>query len=207
MRTSRARFAAIALAIAFAGLALPRIVRAEEPVAEDEVHVRRGVELRTAGMNREALAEFEEAYALHATPRTAAQIALAQQALGAWLEAERGLLEALRSPEDPWIQRFRSALDAALVTVQTHLGWLLVESNVDGAELRVDGALVATLPLREPVRALAGSATIEVSAPGYVTARRTIDVGSNGRSRESVRLEAEPRPSALLTPSLAPSPL
>jgi len=31
-----------------------------------------------------------------------------------------------------------------------------------------------------------------VSAPGYVTARRTIDVASGGRAREQVRLEAEP---------------
>ena len=165
--------------------------RAQDPRTEDEAHVKRGIELRTEGKNREALDEFQKAYAIQKAPRTRAQIALAYQAIGEWIEAERGLEDALSATGDPWISRYRAALEGSLAVVQAHLGWLDVAANVDGAELLLNGVHRGTLPLREAPRVVAGTVVIEVRAPGYVPSRRSIDVAAASRAREVLSLERE----------------
>lgn len=186
-----------------------------QPVAVDE-HLRRGVDLRRAGRDDEAVGEFAEAYRLAPGPRTAAQLALARQALGAWLDADRLLREALSAPSDPWVARNRAALDAALAVVGHHLGSLEVRANVEGADLRVDGRAVARLPMTRPVPVLAGAISVEVAAPGYETASRRFIVDPGALVRESVELRPEasaPEPSppapvapiALGPPAVAPS--
>src|SRR5579859_5344419 len=65
-------------------LFVSQTAQAEDAGVESEAHIQRGVQLRLLGANQEALTEFEAAYALTATPRCRAQIALARQALGDW---------------------------------------------------------------------------------------------------------------------------
>ena len=57
--------------------------------------IERGLILRQAQRDAEALALFEKAQALAPSPRGQAQVALAQQALGRWVLAERNLRAAL----------------------------------------------------------------------------------------------------------------
>src|SRR5689334_14201627 len=57
--------------------------------------LKRGVELRKAGKDDEALEAFRAAYTSRPSPRAQAQIGLAEQALGRWGDAERDLSEAL----------------------------------------------------------------------------------------------------------------
>jgi hypothetical protein len=157
------------------------------PLSVDD-RLQRGVELRKEGRDAEALEEFREAYKNDKSLRIRAQIAVAEQALGHWLEAERGLVLVLAATEDPWIDERRKALEEALDRVRSHLGWLIAESNVAGAELRVDGVKVALLPTAEPVRIVAGTHTLEVTAEGATPVRRTVDVRGNRRLREAFEL-------------------
>lgn len=164
-----------------------------DPTAEAvEACLRRGVEMRRAGRDDEALAEFVEAHRLAPGPRTAAQLGLARQAVGDWLEADRLLRESLSSSDDPWVARNRASLESVLAVTATHLGTLEVRANVPGAVLRLDGATVATLPAREPLRVLAGMVSLEVSAPGHVTVLRRFVVDPGASVRESVELRPEP---------------
>jgi tetratricopeptide (TPR) repeat protein len=80
-------------------------------------HLRAGFALRQRGAEVEALARFEAAWALSATPRVAAQLGLAHQALGRWLEADRFLRLALAAADDPWVVRNRASLTVALGVV------------------------------------------------------------------------------------------
>lgn len=175
-------------------LALSGVARAQtSPVDE---HLRRGVDLRRAGRDDESVREFEAAYALSREARTAALLGLVRQALGRWLDADRLLREALATPDDPWVTRNRASLDAALEVVSRHVGRLLVRGNVEGAEVRVDDALVATLPMTEPARVLAGTVSLEVRAPGYETASRRFVVDPSLLVQEFVEL----RPAAVVAP-------
>ncbi len=56
--------------------------------------LRKGNELRRVGRDREALAEFQRAARIANTARVNAQIALAEQALGLWVEAETHMAKA-----------------------------------------------------------------------------------------------------------------
>src|SRR5437868_2010830 len=89
-------FACVALVVATAGVASS--ARAD---AADE-WVERGIELRRTRNDAEALEYFRRAYEIRPTPRTRVQMALAEQALGRWIEAEADLVEALRAQGDAW---------------------------------------------------------------------------------------------------------
>jgi hypothetical protein len=156
----------------------------EDPAAEAEAAIARGVALRQAGNDDEALAAFRQADQRSPSPRAKAQIALAEQALGQWVAAERDLRAALAAVDDPWIQRNREALAAAMNQIASRLGSLEVRTSAPGAELFVNEERVASLPLAEPIRVAVGTVSLEVRAPGHLPQRRSIDVTSGARMRE-----------------------
>ncbi|MBK8695071.1 MAG: hypothetical protein IPN17_23025 [Deltaproteobacteria bacterium] len=72
--------------------------------------MRAGVELRRAHRDEEALAHFTRAYGQTRSPVAQAQMGLAEQALGRWVEAEEHVRRSLEAATDPWILRNREAL-------------------------------------------------------------------------------------------------
>ena len=128
--------------------------------------IEQGVDLREQGKDVDALEKFKQAYAMSKSPRALAQIALAEQALGRWVDAEGNLQKAIAESSDKWIKSHKQPLEDALRTIQERLGSLDVLGTA-GAELRVNGAPAGTLPLSQPLRVIAGQVTIDLSAPGY----------------------------------------
>src|SRR5262249_14668053 len=115
--------------VAWGGLVAVAVVGAIGPradAAEDEVLLRKGVELRRQGRDEEAFEVFRSAFRLRATPRAQAQMGLAEQALGHWVDADADIAAAIRVREDPWIARNMSTLLAAHAKVLQHLGQLQV---------------------------------------------------------------------------------
>ncbi|MBL8678742.1 MAG: PEGA domain-containing protein [Myxococcales bacterium] len=159
-----------------------------ESATQAEALVAQGIQLRRASQDQQALLLFRQAFALVPSPRTRAQIALAEQALGQWAQAEVDLRAALAEREDPWIQRNVEALDAALTAITAHLGSLEVTSSVAGATLWVNGREVGPLPLAAPARIETGTTQIEVRRSGYNTGRRTIEIEPGRSYRESFNL-------------------
>jgi hypothetical protein len=172
-------------------LCLPVVASAQRSGDEADELIRKGVELRRRGDDRAALGVLQEAYAAAPTPRAAGQLALAEQALGHWVAAEGHLNEVFRSPSDPWVRKNRSSLTEALQTVRTHLGRLAVTGDPPAADVYVDGQLVGKLPLADPVRVAAGSVEVELRAPGFVTAGKTVVVRSHGYEQTFVGLFRE----------------
>jgi hypothetical protein len=181
----------------------PDTARAPEPPsgAAEEL-IAQGVALRKQGEDAQALALFERAYALLPSPRAIAQVALAHQALGHWREAESGLIEVLGHADDAWVATNRAYLEESLATVQGHLAWLEVDSNVAGAELWVGGRLVGRTPLDRPLRVEAGELAMSVRAPGFSPIERRLPVEPRSRVYEVFTFASQPAP---VQPS-APSP-
>jgi hypothetical protein len=179
------RLRALSVVAALAVL-LPHAARASD--AADEAEIQRGIELRRHGENRDALGAFEHAYALRPSPRALAQIALAHQALGDWIQAEAGLASALAASDDAWIARYRDVLEKALETVREHLGALVVHASAPDAEVIVDDAAEGARVTAEPVRVVAGTRTIQVRAPGREPVSRTVDVPAGAQVEVSVEL-------------------
>jgi hypothetical protein len=159
--------------------------------ADAEALIDRGFELRQKGDDQAALVQFQDAYALSKSARALAQIALAEQALGHWADAEAHLAWALQQTDAPWITKNRALLEPALTEIQGHVGSLELTGGVVGAQVFLNGALAGTFPLQAPIRVPAGNVALEVHAPGYLPVVRTVIVQARGLARESVVMYAD----------------
>lgn len=161
---------------------------AEPDQATSEALLQTGIDLRKGGHDEEALDAFRKAFAMTQEPAARAQMGLAEQALGRFVDAERDLRTALSSmPGDPWIQRNRLSLEGALRVVSGRLADVEVVTNVRGAELWINGERAGPLPLAS-LRTEAGIVVLEVRAPGYERLRRSIELTSGGHFREEMTL-------------------
>jgi hypothetical protein len=165
--------------------------------SEIEKLIRQGVELRRAHDDHQALPLFQKAYDLAPTPRTAAQLGLAESSLGYVVEAQRHLTESLAATHDPWVNRNRKALEEAAHRVRARIGEVVVTGHPEGADVVLNGAAVAKLPLAAALKVPEGPAKIEVRAPGYRSAQRTVTVVGEQRASVTVELEADRVPTRL----------
>jgi len=209
MKTTAATGALAAIVLAAAMLGVVASARAADVGGgggDEEAALRRGFELREKGSDEAALAEFHRAYDLKKGARARAQMALAEQALGRWIDAEAHLAEALQRTGDPWIARNRTLLDQALGEIRQHIGSLELSGGTPGAEVRVNGRVAGKMPLDRPLRVEAGSVSLEVRAAGYLPVVRTITVPANGLAREPIALVAvsAAAPSVRAAPEMAP---
>jgi hypothetical protein len=185
-----------------------RVSAAPDPT-EDEL-IRKGVEARRRRDDVAALDLFKQAYALHHSPRSAAQMGLAEIALGRWVDADAHLEEATAAATDPWIKKNAKTLEDSLARVQQEVGTLSILGSPDGAEIVISGEVRGTLPLDNPIRVRAGEVRFELRSPGHETETRTVRVLPGQLTRESVTLALLPpvvaRPPTEPAPSVASRP-
>jgi len=199
----------VAVLILGLGALATRPTRADDRDRESDRLIRHGIELRKALDDEAAALEFQKAYDLVHTPRAAAQLGLAEQALGRWEDAERHVREALRAPDDPWVVHNRATLAESMSTIQSHLGRVEVNGDPVGAEVAVNGRLVGRLPLTGPVIVSVGDVDIELRAPGYQRGQRTVKLVAGQYQRVVVNLtpeQAPPAARAAAAPAAEPAP-
>lgn len=156
--------------------------------ADEETLIHKGVELRRARDDLAARAEFQKAYDLTHSPRAAAQLGLAEFALGRFEDAEAHVSEALHAQSDPWINKHRKELDQSLANLQTHVARVEVIGDPLGAEVYVNGRLSGRLPLDNPVTVSEGQVDVELRAPGFERGSRTITLSGQQYQRLVIRL-------------------
>lgn len=189
--------------------ALPAAAWGQAVDARVEAMLREGIAHRVAGRDEAAIERFEAAYQAQRAPITAGQLALACQAAGRWVEADRYMREALAAPDDDWVRRHRRELDEAYAVVRRNVGELELRGGPDGASVRVEGAEVGTLPLAAPLRLRAGAVTVEVRAEGYLPLTRQVTILGGELTREplammAVAREPSPAPPVTAAPVAAP---
>ena len=165
---------------------------ATEGFSESDRLIEQGLRLREEGRDAEALSLFERARELQPTPRADAQLALANQALGNWVAAERGLMAALGATGNPWVAQRAAILQKALATVREQLAWLEVETNLPGAEVSVNDKALGSTPLAGALRVPAGLVHLKVTAAGYAPVLRLVHVTAGERAHEALVLEPDP---------------
>jgi hypothetical protein len=183
--------------------AAPGVARAADRAEEDLIH--RGVEARKKRDDATALDLFKKAYALHHSPRSAAQMGLAEIALGRWVEAQAHLQEGIAAKGDPWVQKNAKTLGEALARVQREIGMLEVLGSPEGAEIVIEGEVKGALPLPSPIVVRAGEVRFALRAPGHLPETRTVLVSGGQLTRETVALSPVPAPPPLLA-GAGPSP-
>jgi PEGA domain len=170
-----------------AGLIAAGPARAAQPI-EVENLIRQGVELRQKGRDHAALPFFQKAYDLERSPRTAAQLGLAELALGYSLAAEQHLSEALASSTNIWVDKNRPQLEAALKEARRALARVEVTGAPVGAEVLVNGKNVGRLPLPDAVPVTEGIVHVTLRAAGFEEQSTQVKVAAGGRERVSLRL-------------------
>jgi hypothetical protein len=196
MSSHRGRVRALALTLL---LSLPATARAQDA----DALIKQGVDLRRAHDDEGALEQFRRAYDLEPTPRALAQMGLAEQALGRWVDGEAHLTRALEAADDPWIAKYRPTLVGSRVEIAKHLGSLTVTGGPDGAELRVDGRPAGTLPVRRTLRLPLGTLEIEARSGGRVLIARAVSIVAGLSTRVDLSASGAPSP-ALSAPAAAP---
>ena len=121
-------------------------------------------------------------------PRVRAQLGLEEEIAQHWRDAYPLLRDALASSNDAWVTSQRVRLERALHDVEQHLPRLSPQTNVPGAELRVNGQFVGRLPLPSPWVLIGGSGAVELSAPGHQVFRRTVSLADGEVFREMLTL-------------------
>src|SRR4051812_13274321 len=116
----RAPLAAMLVALVCSLVLCVRVADAQNSAAE--AHIRRGLELREQNNDEQALIEFQQAFAAGNSARAQAQMGMAEQALGRWLDAEEHLRAALASTTDRWIAHNRAGLQQAYDVIASHVG-------------------------------------------------------------------------------------
>jgi hypothetical protein len=167
--------------------------------AEVEALIKQALDLRRQQKDPLAYPLLQKAHALGSTPRTAAQLGLVEINLGYWLDAERHLSESLAAKRDVWVNQHRAVLEQNLEKARKAIGEVLVVGTPSGAEIEVNGKAVGTLPMQAPVRLGEGPARIEVRAPGYEPASRSLNVV--GGQREQIALALDPAKASATAPA------
>jgi hypothetical protein len=165
--------------------------RADSPDAasEAEARITHGLALRRERRDAEALAEFRRAFALAQSGRALAQVALAEDAVGLWVEAEQTFEEVLARQGDPWIEKRRAQLGDELRELQAHLADVELEIAPENAEVWINGASARRSAATGAFRVVSGRAFVEVKAEGFEPVRRVFEVPPGTRVHDSIALE------------------
>ena len=169
-------------------------IRAAHAAEDVEALIAKGNELRRRGDAKGALPLFQKAFELARTPRTEGQLGLAEMAAGDPVNAEAHLSGALASPQHPWVAANRAGLEQTLARARGHICELTIDGEPQGATVVVNGRAVGVLPLASPLRLVGGRNDVAVSAPGYSTSARWIQLVPGEHRTLTVGLERVPDP-------------
>ncbi len=176
--------------------ALPAFAQAESASAMDDAtkkaseRFRRGVELYREGSFDAALAEFELAHEISPNYRVLYNIGQVQVQRGDYVGASKAFRTYLDKGRDEVSALRRSEVEAELERLQGRIAKLRVESNVEGAELLVDGVSLGTLPMDEvPVNA--GVRRVLVKKEGYAPHEAPVTLAGGEVTALEVELEAQ----------------
>jgi hypothetical protein len=171
-----------------------------------EALIREGVELRAQDQTTRALSVFQKAYDLSRTPRTAAQLGLCELELARYVEAQRHLLEALASPDHPWIAKNKAILVRQLAAAAANVGELAFTVSPAGADVLLNGKPIDKSLAGRPIRLDKGPVEVEVRAPGYQPAHERITIRGGQREQRAFALAPEPTQPATVATSLEAAP-
>lgn len=177
-----------------AGIVVGLLLAAATASAQSEADKKRAISLQTEGVklmqrgdNPGALAKFEEAYRLVASPKILFNMGRAHAEMGdevkALAEFERFLDEAPYAPKE-------SRDDAArrVEALRPKLSYLDIQTDDVGASISVDGQSAGVAPLARPVVVKPGAHEVRTEKPDMTTDVRTVSPIAGQKVRVVVKL-------------------
>ncbi len=186
----------------------PAAVPASKSKADREAdrHFKTGVELFDERKYAEALAEFEQAYALKPHPLVLNNLAATHRALSQYDQAvdfyNRFLNEGEGKLSQAELDRGRAELEDLLRLVAR----VEVVTAPEGAHVQVDGRSIGDTPLDEPLVLGPGDHTVVAKLADHRPAERKIRVAAGDTLRVEFALETDEVKVAAVTPPEEPEP-
>jgi hypothetical protein len=198
------------LAAGVAGLLLAAAPRASAQSEGDKKQAQalqsEGLRLMQKGDNQGAVAKFEEAFRLVASPKILFNMGKAHLALGdqakALEELQRFLDEAPFAPKES-----RDEARKHVEALQPHLAYIDVQTDDVGSTISVDGRVLGSAPLPRPIVVTPGTHELRVEKTDMVTDVRQVSPIAGQKVRVAVKLTSVaarvPAPVAVMPPPVA----
>lgn len=193
-RMSRAAAALVAVSFAFASVptaAFAQPAPTAEEVQQAQARWSEGKAAFEAGNFEAARLAFKQAYSVLPHPAFLQNIGEAELRTGRMVEAARHLSQYLRTASSSAPQR--EAAKKSLQKAAEHLAAVVVETNVDDAEVRVDDEVVGKSPLGSAVWYVdPGEHAVVIRKDGYAEGAGRVYVLSGETKTITVALNATP---------------
>ncbi len=139
----------------------------------------KGVDLFSEENLPEALAAFEESYAMRPKNSVLFNIGMCHKALFNYVESIRTFREYLKKGRGKIKSAQRKAAEEALARMEKLIGHLEVVEAPEGAEVTVDGVPVGTAPLLESLILDPGLHSVRVEKEGFETLQTKVTIASD----------------------------
>jgi Anaphase-promoting complex, cyclosome, subunit 3 len=210
---TQARAFALAAAQALCFLATPCYAAPPQTTAdareEGRTRFTRGLDFYHEGNFHAALAEFRAAYEAAPSPRILYNLGQTLFQLKAYAEALSALEQVSLEGRSKLSDEQAKALDPDIATLRQRVHTLSLITNLEAANVQVTVDDETRAPVSGTLRLSAGRRKISVTASGYQTETRVLDVA--GSAKSELRLELKPiatpeAKAAASTPKTAASP-
>ena len=151
-----------------------------------------------------ALAEFERVYELMPDYRVLYNIGQVSMQLGRYARAYRTLQEYMKRGGSELPSERATALQGDLALLAARTARVVVHVDQPGAEISLDGVVVGTAPLAEPLVVDVGERSVQVKLAGYSPQSRRFSLAGGDRREGRFSLEQEkvaPQPEATRAPT------
>lgn len=203
---------ACALTAAFLAMAAPRPAAAQDGATstakrEADRHFKNGVRLFDETKYSEALAEFEQAYALESHPLVLYNLATTHRALSQYAQAvdfyNRFLAEAKGAVKPQQLKRG----EAELADVLRLIARVDVSTAPQGAMVSVDGRDVGPSPLSQALILGPGDHVVRAALDGYQPLERSVRVAAGDTLSLALALEKVPEEPVAVEATRSEAPL
>ncbi|HWA70816.1 MAG TPA: PEGA domain-containing protein [Polyangiaceae bacterium] len=177
--------------------AAPAAAPTPEAIKEAAERYQRGLSIYAEGEYLLALVEFERAYQLAPNYRVLYNIGQVRIQLARYAKALEALQEYLKQGGDEIANERREAVMNDLKMLGERTAKLRLTINEPGADISIDGVLVGTAPLAEPIVVDAGEHTVEVRKGGFYDKSSFVTVAGREEAEVKVDLVKMP-PSAVV---------
>jgi hypothetical protein len=177
--------------------AAPAAAPTPEAIKEAAERYQRGLSIYAEGEYLLALVEFERAYQLAPNYRVLYNIGQVRIQLGRYAKALEALQEYLKQGGEEIANDRREAVMNDLKMLGERTAKLRLTINEPGADISLDGVVVGTAPLAEPIVVDAGEHTVEVRKGGFYDKSSFVTVAGREEAEVKVDLVKMP-PSAVV---------
>jgi hypothetical protein len=176
---------AFPLAAAMVVFALPATSQSEEvnQRAEARRHYQRAMELADERAFAEAVVEFKRAYELAPHHTVLYNLGQAFVALNKPVEAVDTLKQYLEEGANQIEALRRAEVEAVIRREEGRIGALMIASDPEGVEVRIDGRDVGRTPLKDPVRLAIGVHQVTGTLDGHERTEQMVTLAGEERKK------------------------